>query len=108
MRDLEELASPSYQVSVWKEGRGRDVSSFAEFMCGFFDDDKVELFLKEGQQLGVLNSTQYVALKRVIDQLKCFGKSTKDSSPEEVLSHPQWHQIVSTAQQALSVFAQPR
>lgn len=105
--DLKELSSRNYQVTVWKEGKGPEASCYVEFMCRFFDDNQVGLFLEQGKTLGILNDRQHIALSKVVKELELFSNriGTKNSA-EEILSDPGWERVVDIAQQALKEFCE--
>ncbi|MTK64546.1 MAG: hypothetical protein F8N15_08505 [Methanobacterium sp.] len=101
---VEEFASAEFQLRVWVDGRGPEVSSFEEAVCQFFDSNVDSLLDEQWRQIG-LSTDQHDSLKKFRDALRKFSDTTPPiSKPRDIISHPMWPEIRALASNTLMSF----
>ena len=92
LESLEELADIQFQERVWVKGKGPEVSSLEEAICGLFDDSCLGMVLdKQGY---VYNKTIDAEIRQLSNELARID-TTKNI--EEIVPCSEWRQIASRA-----------
>jgi hypothetical protein len=102
---LSELANYDFQRRVWLASSGPEISSFAEAICGLFDDtglgDRLE------KQTHPVFSAEIDESLRELDRLVLRASSSFGSMPPaEVIEHQNMREIRSLAAQILAQIEQ--
>lgn len=97
---LAEFSNLEFQQSVWLHGDGSEVSSLDEAMCGLFDDNDFEGFLKlsevsSNQNLSSALNGIYLALDAITDVVMSDKKMN-----ESFLKSPLWKNIIRLSKKA--------
>ncbi len=105
LNTIHEIQDAEFQKRVWLEGKGPEVSSWDETMCGLFDDYDIDGFLKLELNESGLSKNQYAELKKLRDELNIYCEQVGETpTVEYILSDPRWLQIRTAAEHVLKSF----
>lgn len=89
---IREISDEEYQKRVWVEGKGPEVSSFAELISAF-DEDLIEDLSQNYQKYG-FTRPQFEKIQDLYQQVDDYTMSIPDDVlSEEIVSDPRWHQV---------------
>lgn len=97
---LDEFSDPEYQKRIWLQGKGPEVSSFGEAMCGLFDDLDFKGFLELPEVKS--NESLYPTLLKVYDTLHAITGDimSDDKIDQNFLDSPMWKGIMGLTKEA--------
>lgn len=103
---IEEFADREFQQRVWIEGRGPEVSSYNEAICGVFDDHMIEDFARDRGAGCGLSHEQTEALRLFARELDAFNPGVPESEDDRaIVMRPGFEEIVELASRTVAALA---
>ena len=107
LQSIAGISDREYQQEVWVEAkRPGIVDSWEETMCAIFDDIDLEwMFAPENRKMHGYTVEQREALIEFLALLRKYSDETPQfMTPKEVISDPDWQEIVDEAQEVIKLF----
>lgn len=95
---LDELSDEEYQSRIWVRGEGPECSSFTEVVCGLFDDQRFDQYVRDIMDEANLDEKEWCSVTEFKDTLNSFVTRVEGISDDvQIINDPQWPMIVSQA-----------
>jgi hypothetical protein len=105
---LRSASDPEYVRRVWIGGEGPEVDSFAEFVCGIFDDMRTPELVPAATRGGLLTKAAASALRDFLRRIEEFLPDVQVlGHDEDVVAHPGWAAVAAAAMEAARLMPTP-